>query len=596
MHAPTLFSRLRILVLLLCIAAVPWFHFRWRFLPSLQSYTRFSDSSSPDINFPGLTPEEVVSLGWAAREDAPGSSYVHFLKPKDQGKIRIGLFGDSLIAGNEVGPQHDIASFLSHEIKRAGITTAEVINFGVGAYGVGQAYLLWNILHQRLELDIAALFPMQFHRQRDTTFLFSAENFGPVHGRFIESAEGATFLKPPGASRFEASAKYYSTLPLWEYLRYDFRIPPFIRSLLPEVWANRANPFYYRPMVFFPDETTPIYKALFSSFTAPSETNMVVSSDSYFDSFREDPRFAGPLVSSEIMRHIEQFPYFAPLSHRSAFGNRLRAQELFCILMGKTQFAYDFIDVEVKRGAEKPSVSAEALQSCAQIEAVVGDKPLATFVRSSLTGSDWQYDRRFDFSSLQLGSLVLLSTKSMRFFRSGQDCSSGCGLTLRVSTRAKEADFSLGSVQSLFPGMATGNDSTVRTQSDPDSTIRIVSHNRELDDVRIESSEEVEGATLQIGSNEQVPGVLSTPPHSEGRYSYSVSFPSPLDRRVMLRVPEGVYLPPEELGVRGNIDLVCLRTGAPELRFPFATYSVGQRLLPVPEQPRIAKKFGHKRE
>lgn len=57
--------------------------------------------------------------------------------------LRIAAFGDSFTAGMEVGDKQAWTQLLEDGLGEAGIR-AEVMNFGVGAYGMGQAYLRWQ--------------------------------------------------------------------------------------------------------------------------------------------------------------------------------------------------------------------------------------------------------------------------------------------------------------------------------------------------------------------------------------------------------------------------------------------------------------------
>lgn len=73
------------------------------------------------------------------------------LPPPDT--LRIALFGDSFTAGDDVGDDEVWSALLEQELSEAGIR-AEVLNFGVGAYGMGQAYLRWRHLGKRFNPDI----------------------------------------------------------------------------------------------------------------------------------------------------------------------------------------------------------------------------------------------------------------------------------------------------------------------------------------------------------------------------------------------------------------------------------------------------------
>lgn len=67
--------------------------------------------------------------------------------------LRIAVFGDSFTAGDDVADDEVWSYLLERELAAAGIR-AEVLNFGVGAYGMGQAYLRWQRLGTSFSPDI----------------------------------------------------------------------------------------------------------------------------------------------------------------------------------------------------------------------------------------------------------------------------------------------------------------------------------------------------------------------------------------------------------------------------------------------------------
>ena len=67
--------------------------------------------------------------------------------------LRIALFGDSFTAGDDVSDDEVWSTLLEQGLREAGIR-AEALNFGVGAYGMGQAYLRWRHLGKRYAPDI----------------------------------------------------------------------------------------------------------------------------------------------------------------------------------------------------------------------------------------------------------------------------------------------------------------------------------------------------------------------------------------------------------------------------------------------------------
>lgn len=79
--------------------------------------------------------------------------YEYTSKPTP-GVLRIALFGDSFTHGDEVTFFKTWGYFLEKNLIEDGVS-AEVINFGVGGYGIGQAYLRWNRLGITFRPDIA---------------------------------------------------------------------------------------------------------------------------------------------------------------------------------------------------------------------------------------------------------------------------------------------------------------------------------------------------------------------------------------------------------------------------------------------------------
>jgi len=67
--------------------------------------------------------------------------------------LRIAVFGDSFTEGKEVADEHTWPQHVERRLTKAGIR-AEVLNFGVSAYGMDQAYLRWQRLGKAFAPDI----------------------------------------------------------------------------------------------------------------------------------------------------------------------------------------------------------------------------------------------------------------------------------------------------------------------------------------------------------------------------------------------------------------------------------------------------------
>jgi len=104
-------------------------------------------------------------LGWTLRPNSvrQGGTYTinasgfrsrrEFSKTPPADSLRIAAFGDSFTAGDDVADDETWSYLLERELAGAGIR-AEVLNFGVGAYGMGQAYLRWQRLGKSFAPDI----------------------------------------------------------------------------------------------------------------------------------------------------------------------------------------------------------------------------------------------------------------------------------------------------------------------------------------------------------------------------------------------------------------------------------------------------------
>lgn len=87
----------------------------------------------------------VNSSGIRARRD--------YGKEPRSDTLRIAAFGDSFTAGDDVNDEQVWTNQLELALKQHGIR-AEVMNFGVGGYDMGQAFLRWQAIGQEFQPDI----------------------------------------------------------------------------------------------------------------------------------------------------------------------------------------------------------------------------------------------------------------------------------------------------------------------------------------------------------------------------------------------------------------------------------------------------------
>jgi hypothetical protein len=83
---------------------------------------------------------------------SPASDYVYEINPKRR-SIRIALFGDSFTQASGVPFQDSWGNILENTLRKEGFDV-EVINFGVGGFGIDQIFLRWQTVGIHYKPDI----------------------------------------------------------------------------------------------------------------------------------------------------------------------------------------------------------------------------------------------------------------------------------------------------------------------------------------------------------------------------------------------------------------------------------------------------------
>ncbi|MEK6920939.1 MAG: hypothetical protein AABX82_03595, partial [Nanoarchaeota archaeon] len=98
----------------------------------------------------GNNTNALQPLGYYQTNSIGVRSEREFNKTKEEGVLRIEMFGDSFVHSYDVPMNETLAFYLEQEA----LTQTEVMNFGVGAYGIDQAYLRWKLLGKEYNPDI----------------------------------------------------------------------------------------------------------------------------------------------------------------------------------------------------------------------------------------------------------------------------------------------------------------------------------------------------------------------------------------------------------------------------------------------------------
>jgi hypothetical protein len=152
-----------------------------------------------------------------------------YARERAQGTLRIALFGDSYTHGSEVPTERSWGRVLERELGAQGVQ-AEVLNFGVGGYGMDQALQRWRSLGRTYAPDLV-LFGFQAENvQRNLNLIRPLKN-----GAY----DGLSFTKP----RFVlAGGKLelinHPALP-------PERLPALLSDL--EAWPLLQHEYFYEP-------------------------------------------------------------------------------------------------------------------------------------------------------------------------------------------------------------------------------------------------------------------------------------------------------------------------------------------------------------
>jgi len=157
-----------------------------------------------------------------------------------KGVLRIELFGDSFTHGDEEPFDETWGKFLEDDLIESGIS-AEVLNFGVPGYGVGQAYLRWKFVGQTYspKIVVFGFQPENIKRtvnifrslySRNTWLVFSKPRF------FINEKDELELVNSPVIPPVEVGdvLEYLSQSPLAEYEYWyvpaNYRQPFWLKS------------------------------------------------------------------------------------------------------------------------------------------------------------------------------------------------------------------------------------------------------------------------------------------------------------------------------------------------------------------------------
>lgn len=573
------------------VVGLLWAKAHENFITGLRGYQDKS-ASSPEVDFPKLDSQQLMMLGWAQQprsySETSRSSYLRFSKVKKPGVIRIGFFGGSAVEGAETSSDFDFPSRIQRYFDTKGLDHVEVINFGVGAYGMHQSYLLWQYLGKHYDLDYVVFFPKKFHPNRDGTFDFDENSYNAIHARYIIEGEELRLIPVIGANQRDAVEIFHRFFPPWRYLHYDQKIPSMMRCLIPIGRTLRRNPFYYRPFTAAHEEIFATYRKIFDDILQQT-TRLIVMVDSKSEAdFGDNMVPPGAGFMKIKTQNLDVNLYLAPKRHLSALGNDVIARQVFAFLMGEERAVFYRIELSAEPGSsevhdgsfEKPV----PLYGYSSLAVKLGKYAVSDLVLHRTGVPSWRFrkqrfEEHLDVKNNEVASLLQIPGNEIKliplpFLQSAED-----SVFVSFRVRGQHVQSPIGVARSR-----SGVLGTIEWTDPEDLHGRI----KEGDGWNVEwnsgklvirSPHEIEGARVMVGEQEILRGKTSSirsfwkDPFRRGGYK-AVMQPILLDF-VHLRARRGQFIDVEtHLQRQGTLDLVLKQPDNLEKRISLAAYSV----------------------
>ncbi len=318
------------------------------------------------------------------------SAFIHFDREKAPGVVRTCSFGDSFTQGGEVDDVHDYPNLLERRFAEAGAGNVESINFGIGAFGLSQSYMLWDFVARGFDCDFVLLGPRGFQSLRDATFgvLYHWTPFY-LHARYVLDGGDVRLVEVAGDTYGERFDDYFRFLPRWRYLRYCRNPPLFLKTLLPEekgliaAGQRLENPFYYDRREAA-EEVRDIHRILLGKLAGDGPTVLL---GHYWPRVVE----LGESIEQERLSAVSfpqmlTFPYLAPQSHAGPFGNQLNAELFFAQLTGSRE-PIPILSTRNLEGAESEA-PRRSLSSYTKVTLELAGVPIGRFTLSAISGEE----------------------------------------------------------------------------------------------------------------------------------------------------------------------------------------------------------------
>jgi hypothetical protein len=345
--------------------------------------------------------------------------------------------------------------------------------------------------------------------------------------------------------------------PRWRYLRYERESAPLLRALLPQ-GRTLSNPFYY----YDGDEEPEAYATYRILLERMRGSGMPVVMIHWNEEIVE---LARPLAQEGFAVGAFDlpwsFPYRAPQGHASAWGNRLVAEYFYAGLTREVPSRFPvFVTHDVQEVSETIRDTAAPLTSYSDIEVELAGHTIARLLGRENEGEAldiWSADAISLLAIRPAGS----SLADAFFVPLGAPIEAGAQVS--VGTERGSERIELGVVQLVRPGLNLGVLTT-------DAFTTSISSNALQLRSGILEDEPTESVRVFLDGRP----LLGPVPKKRNLEPLQTDF-------LRIRVPEGVYIPLEELPHSATLYLRMTHPLTGIERVPLAGFEKASRKIPL---------------
>lgn len=263
----------------------------------------------------------LSSVGYV-KQGAP----LHFSQmlndPTDEIKETIGVFGGSVVHGDESSLNHNLTNYLQQLDP-----TRRYIDFSNPGYEFNQSYKTFDQYFQRFNIDRVYIGPASFNYHNYQHFQYKGDRSHIFFSRYILAGEGIKEVKLKGLSRQDIAFGYYAVFPQDKVLRFDSNAP-YVFRMFYGLDSFLKNPFYYYKGDLI-GEKFKIRSRMLNLISERVKSVSVFNIENIESLFFEDISKESN-IRFRTLNYLEYFPYHM-ISHPGPNGNYDLAKQILSI-------------------------------------------------------------------------------------------------------------------------------------------------------------------------------------------------------------------------------------------------------------------------